>query len=417
MLNIYQVGGSVRDEILNRPSNDLDWVVVGATIDEMLAMRYKQVGNDFPVFLHPYNGEEYALARTERKSGHGYNGFETFFDPSVTIEDDLLRRDLTINAIAKKDGEYVDPHGGMNDIQNRILRHVSDAFAEDPVRVLRVARFMAQLDEYDFEVADETKDLMRKIVQAGELNHLTAERVWKETEKALMSGKPSKFFLTLKEVGALEVIFPEVDALFGVPQTQQWHPEVDTGVHVMMVVDHAAMIDTSLKVRFAALVHDLGKALTPEDVLPGHHGHEKAGVPLTREVCERLKVPKEIKDFALMSTEFHGKAHKVLEMKPGKIHDLVVSLDGMRRPERFREFLLLSQCDVRGRLTMEDRETPELDFLHDCMEAMAKTDISHLTSGEVEPRMIGPRIRQERIGSVKHMQVQRKHQEREQSLD
>jgi tRNA nucleotidyltransferase (CCA-adding enzyme) len=357
----YLVGGCVRDQLLGLEVKDRDWVVVGSTVKEMLAQGYQAVGKDFPVFLHPQTHEEYALARTERKTAPGYKGFTVHADPKVTLEEDLLRRDLTINAIAQKtDGTLVDPYDGQQDLKDKILRHVSPAFVEDPVRVLRIARFAAR---FNFTIADETKALISQMIEQGELEHLVAERVWQEMVKALSTDKPSLFFTTLRELGALKIIFPEIERLFGVPQTAQWHPEVDTGAHVMMVIDQAAKLSDDLAVRFAALCHDLGKGTTKQEILPKHIGHEKRSVDLTKALCERLRVPNDIKDLALKVAEFHGHVHKLNEMRPKTIVSLLEKLDLFRRPEKLDPFCLACLADARGRLGYENIEVPEIELL------------------------------------------------------
>ena len=327
-----------------------DWCVVGATPAEMKAAGYKQVGKDFPVFLHPDTGEEYALARTERKTAAGYHGFEFHTDPGVTIEDDLGRRDLTINAIAQDtDGNLVDPYGGIADIRNRILRHVSDAFVEDPVRVLRVARFAARFAHLGFVIAPETAALMRQITADGEIDALVPDRVWKETESALLGRDSRVYFETLRECGALAVLFPEIDRLFGVPQPKQWHPEVDTGVHVMMVLDQATKLSPDLEVRFAALVHDLGKGTTRNHALPSHPGHERRGIKLIRRLAERLPVPNACRDLGILVSEYHTHCHRAFELRAATILRMLEATDAFRRPRRFEQFLLACEADARGR--------------------------------------------------------------------
>src|SRR5210317_932312 len=340
-MQVYLVGGAVRDEQLGLPVKERDWCVVGATPAEMRGAGYRQVGKDFPVFLHPETGEEYALARTERKTAAGYHGFEFHTDPNVTIEDDLGRRDLTINAVAKDtSGNLVDPYGGLADIRDRILRHVSDAFVEDPVRVLRVARFAARFTALGFVIAPETMSLMRSIAASGEIDALVPDRVWKETELAL-SGKNSRvYFETLRECGALAILLPEVDRLFGVPQPVQWHPEVDTGLHVMMVLDQAEKLSADLEVRFAALVHDLGKGTTRKHSLPSHPGHEGRGVKLIRRLSGRLPVPNACRDLGMLVSEYHTHCHRALELRAATILRMLEAADAFRRPRRFEQFLL-----------------------------------------------------------------------------
>lgn len=372
-MDIYLVGGAVRDKLLGRPVVDRDWVVVGATPEEMLSTGYKAVGKDFPVFLHGDTKEEYALARTERKTGRGYHGFAFHADPGVTVEQDLERRDLTINAIAQhEDGRLVDPFGGVADIASRTLRHVSAAFVEDPVRLLRVARFAARYAPLGFRVADETMALMRRMVDDGEIDHLVPERVWAETRKALAEPSPSVFLRVLRESGALRVLFPEVDALYGVPQRPEFHPEVDTGIHVELVLDAAARLAPGdALVGWCALTHDLGKALTPADVLPRHIMHEQRGIEPVRAISARLKVPVEYASMAELVCKHHLNAHMAFELKPTTILRLLDALGALRRPERLETFLLACMADKQGRLGSEDAPYPQAAFLRDCRKAAA----------------------------------------------
>ena len=357
-LEAYVVGGAVRDRLLGLPVNDRDWVVVGATPARMLEAGFRQVGADFPVFLHPRTNEEYALARTERKSAPGYHGFVVHADPSVTLEQDLSRRDLTINAMAlAPDGTLIDPYGGARDLRDRVLRHVSEAFAEDPVRILRVARFAARFA--DFRVAPETLALMRAMVDGGEVDALVAERVWQELARGLMEARPSRLFELLRECGALRVLLPEVERLWGVPQPAAHHPEVDTGVHLMMVLDQAARMQAPLAVRFACLCHDLGKGTTPADMLPRHLGHEARGVKLARALCERLKAPVDCRELAELAAREHGHVHASLDLQPAARLRLLERCDALRRPARFAELLLACECDARGRLGFEQRDYPQ----------------------------------------------------------
>lgn len=372
-MQIYLVGGAVRDHLLGRPVVDRDWVVVGATPEQMLAAGYRAVGKDFPVFLHGDSKEEYALARTERKTGRGYHGFAFHADPTVTVEQDLERRDLTINAIAQhEDGRLVDPYGGVADIEARLLRHVSDAFVEDPVRLLRVARFAARYAPLGFTVADETMALMRRMVANGEVDHLVPERVWAETRKALAEPAPEVFVRVLRESGALRVLFPEVDALYGVPQRPEFHPEVDTGIHIEMVLHAAATLAPGdALVGYCALTHDLGKALTPADVLPRHIMHEQRGIEPVREMSARLKVPAEYAFMAEMVCKHHLNAHMAFELKASTLLRLLESLGALRRPERLETFLLACMADKRGRLGHEDAAYPQADYLRACRAAAA----------------------------------------------
>ena len=348
-MQIYLVGGAVRDRLLGRPGGDRDWVVVGGTPQAMLEAGYRPVGKDFPVFLHPDTGEEHALARTERKSGHGYHGFVVHASPEVTLEEDLLRRDLTINAMAEDaHGHLIDPFGGQHDLRARVLRHVSPAFAEDPVRILRLARFAARL--HDFTVAPETEVLMRQMVDAGEVDHLVSERVWQELARGLMEARPSRMFDVLRACGALARLLPEVDRLWGVPQRADHHPEVDTGVHLMMVLDMSARLDTSLSVRYACLGHDLGKGTTPADVLPRHLGHEGRSAVLLKAMGQRLRVPNECRELADVVAREHGNIHRSLDLSPAATLRLLARCDAIRKPARFHEVLLACECDARGRL-------------------------------------------------------------------
>ena len=349
-MKTYLVGGAVRDQMLGRKYTESDYVVVGSTPEELLALGFQPVGKDFPVFLHPDTGEQYALARTERKTGPGYHGFSTHASPEVTLEEDLGRRDLTINAMARgEDGSLIDPYGGQEDLRNRTLRHVSPSFVEDPLRVLRVARFAARLSPLGFRVAPDTVRLMRQIVESGEMRALVPERIWQETQRALGEDNPVRYFEVLRECGALRAVFPEIEALFGVPQPRRWHPEVDTGLHSMQALEVASDLSTDTGVRFAALVHDLGKALTPRELWPRHVGHEEAGVKLIDALCDRLRVPNEHHQLAAMTARFHGLVHRAAELRPATIVDLLTKADAFRRPDRFEKFLLACEADARGR--------------------------------------------------------------------
>ncbi|WP_343550716.1 multifunctional CCA addition/repair protein [Pantoea sp.] len=363
-MKTFLVGGAVRDALLRLPVKDRDWVVVGATPEAMLAAGYQQVGRDFPVFLHPDSREEHALARTERKSGNGYTGFVTQFAPDVTLEQDLQRRDLTINAIAQSDdGELIDPYGGQRDLAQRQLRHVSDAFNEDPLRVLRVARFAARFAHLNFRIADETHALMREMAVSGELAHLTAERVWKETEKALLTRNPQVYFQVLRDCGALQVLFPEIDNLYGIPAPIKWHPEIDTGVHALMTLTMSAALSDQLDVRFATLFHDVGKALTPPEKWPSHHGHGLAGVPIVEALCQRLRVPNQVRDLALVVTEFHDVVHTIERQPAEALIALFDRIDAWRKPERVEKMALTSEADARGRAGLESLPYPQGDYL------------------------------------------------------
>lgn len=404
-LHCYIVGGAVRDHLLGRPVNDRDWVVLGSTPEEMQRRGFRAVGQDFPVFLHPESGEEYALARTERKHGRGHQGFVVFADPSVTLEEDLIRRDLTINALAETaDGKIVDPFGGLDDLQGRVLRHVSPAFVEDPLRVLRVARFAAQLADYGFTVADETLALMREMAHSGELDSLTPERVWQETHKALMTSTPSVFFNLLRDVDALSVLFPEVDALFGVPQPPKYHPEIDTGIHAMLVIDAASALSDDIAVRFGALCHDLGKARTPPELWPRHIGHEQRGLAPVRDLCTRLRVPKIAREVALASTAHHGQVHRALEMRAATLVDLIGQLDGLRRPERLDAVLLVCRADARGRPGHEQDDYPQADWLQRCAKAMRDVSPQPLLERGLTGQALGDALRRERISAVRRLQ-------------
>ena len=371
-MKIYAVGGAVRDRLLGRPVADEDFVVVGASPEQMEQLGYRTVGKDFPVFLHPQTNQQYALARTERKTARGYRGFEVHASPEITLEQDLARRDLTINAIARDDkGNIIDPYQGAADLKAGILRHVSEAFVEDPVRVLRVARFAAR---FGFSIAPETLELMREMVRSGEVDHLVPERVWQELSRGLMEETPSRMLLALRECGALQRILPEIDALFGVPQPAQHHPEIDTGVHILMVIDYAAARHYVLSVRFAALTHDLGKALTPAQNWPSHHGHEYASVQLVERLCDRLRVPGECRDLAVLVARHHGDVHRAQELRPATILKLLSSADVYRKPERFEELLAACSSDYHGRAGFEQRPYPQADILRAAAAAALTVD-------------------------------------------
>lgn len=365
-MKIYLVGGAVRDSLLGLPVTEKDWVVVGATPENLLEQGYQQVGKDFPVFLHPVSRDEYALARTERKSGKGYTGFVCHAAPDVTLEQDLLRRDLTINAIARTErGDLIDPYHGRRDLENRVLRHVSDAFSEDPLRVLRVARFAARFAHLGFQIAEETMALMQTMAHEGELAYLTPERVWKETEKALGTSSPDVYFQVLRDCGALAVLFPEIDNLYGVPAPAKWHPEIDTGIHTMMTVAMAARLSPEIEVRFATLCHDLGKGLTPPELWPRHHGHGPAGVKLVEALCQRLRVPNPIRDLAKLVAEYHDLVHTVQVLQPKTLLKLFDAIDVWRKPQRLEQLALTSEADARGRAGFEENPYPQGDYLRE----------------------------------------------------
>ena len=401
-MKIYSVGGAVRDQLLGLPVADRDYVVIGATPEHMVAQGYKPVGKDFPVFLHPQTHEEYALARTERKTARGYHGFAFHAAPDVTLEQDLARRDLTINAIAQDEhGTLIDPHHGAADIQLRVLRHVSPAFAEDPVRILRLARFAARFASLGFTIADETLQLMRGMVAHGEADALVAERVWQELSRGLMEANPSRLFETLRDCGALARVLPEVDALFGVPQTAAHHPEVDTFVHVMMVIDYAARQNYALDVRFAALTHDLGKGTTPRDEWPRHIAHEERSVGLVEKLCERLRVPAECRDLALVMAKQHGNIHRAAELRPATIVQILQSADAFRKPERFARLLQACESDSRGRLGFSERPYPQAERMAAALKAAAAVDSGAIAKQHSEPTRIKDAIHQARVAAVR----------------
>lgn len=402
VMQTYIVGGAVRDELLGYPIKDKDYVVVGSTPEQMVAAGFRPVGKDFPVFLHPKTHAEYALARTERKTAKGYKGFVVHASPEITLEQDLARRDLTVNAIAKNEaGELVDPFRGIDDIKSKTLRHVSDAFVEDPVRILRIARFSARLA--DFNIAPETLSLMQQMVDAGEVDALVAERVWQELAKGLMEKKPARMFEVLRSCGALKRIIPELDKLWGVPQPPQHHPEVDTGVHVMMVLDYAAQQAFSLPVRFAALMHDLGKGTTPKELLPRHIGHEERGVHLVKEVCKRLRVPNECKELAVMVAKFHGKLYQSLDMRPSTLLEFLIQLDAIRQPERFNGFLQACEADSRGRTGLENCPTPAADLMRKVLDAAFSIDAGAIASKQSDVEKIKTAIFEARVEAIKRV--------------
>ena len=400
-MKVYLVGGAVRDEILGIPVAERDWCVVGSTPDELLALGYKPVGKDFPVFLHPESGEEYALARTERKTGAGYHGFQFHADPEVTIEEDLRRRDLTVNAIAiDEQGAVVDPFDGVADIESRVLRHVSDAFVEDPVRILRVAKFAARFAALGFTIADATIALMSKMVASGEVDALVPDRVWKETEAALTADNPQVFFDVLRRCGALHRLYPEIDSLFGVPQTPKWHPEIDCGIHSMMVLEQASKLSPDGDVRFAALVHDLGKASTDKKLLPAHHGHEQRSVKLVRKLATRLPVPNAYRDLALLVAEFHGHCHRAFELKASTLLRVLRRTDAFRRPERFEKFVVACEADARGRSGLEDTPYPQADYLRGALQSAIGVSAEEFSKGNLSGAEIGQAVEDARIRAL-----------------
>ena len=401
-MQIYKVGGAVRDRLLEREVVDHDYVVVGATVEEMLAAGYTPVGKDFPVFLHPETHEEYALARTERKVAKGYHGFEFYAAPDVTLEDDLVRRDLTINAIAEdEEGNLYDPYHGIDDLNNRILRHVSPSFAEDPLRVLRVARFAARYADYGFTIAEETMAMMQCLVDHDEVDALVAERVWQEVEKALIDVNPWIFFQVLRQCGALSRLFPEIEQLYGVPQSKQWHPEVDTGIHTMMVLEQSVRLSPEPVVRFAALVHDLGKGTTPKEEWPKHVEHEARGVPLVETLCKRLKVPRQYSALALLVTEFHLNYHRIEELKPSTVVDLLSRLDAFRRPERFEHFLLACEADSRGRPGYENMPDDKTQLFRRYFDAANEVSPREIVAQGYKGADIAEQLRLSRITAVR----------------
>ena len=396
--HVYLVGGAVRDQLLNLPVKDRDWVIVGATPQNLIDLGYQQVGKDFPVFLHPQSKEEYALARTERKSGQGYTGFICDFSAEITLEQDLIRRDLTINAMAQ-------------DLRQRILRHVSPAFVEDPLRVLRVARFAARYHHLGFTIAPDTLQLMQTLTLQGELQHLTAERVWAETEKALNEKNPEIYFETLRQVGALAVLFPELDALYGVPNPAKYHPEIDSFVHTMMVLQQATLLSEQVDchksaVRFAAICHDLGKARTPKSNWPHHHGHEKLGIVPTRNLCKRLKVPSYYQQLAELTCEYHTHIHKIVELRPETVVKLFNTFDVWRKPLRFMEFLLVCFADTRGRKGFEHSQYPQQEFALALYQAALKVDIQSIIAAGFEHKAIRDQLNRGRIFAVKQKRAE-----------
>jgi len=404
-MKIYLVGGAVRDQLLGLPVKDKDFVVVGATPQQMVDKGFRPIGKDFPVFLHPKTHEEYALARTERKTAKGYHGFEFNTDVSVTLEEDLARRDLTINAIAQdiETFEIIDPYNGQQDLKDKTLRHVSIAFAEDPVRVLRIARFAARYAKLGFSVNSDTNEMMQSMVANGEVDSLVPERVWQELSKALNENTPSEFVKVLKNCHALPVLFPEFNNLFGVPQTKKWHPEVDTGIHCMMAMDQAANLDNDTA--FAVFNHDLGKGLTPESILPSHKGHEAGGIPLVNAVCERLKVPTQHKKLALIVCRWHLHSHTAYELRASTIHKLFNSTAAYQQPQQFEKFLQACQADAQGRLGLETAKYPQADYLRKCYTSATKVDVQALIEKGFSGESLGNEIAQERIKFIKRVKL------------
>jgi tRNA nucleotidyltransferase (CCA-adding enzyme) len=407
-MQVYLVGGAVRDALLGLPVKERDWVVVGGTREELLRGKYREVGRDFPVFLHPDTHEEYALARLERKVSPGYRGFAVEFGPQVTLEEDLARRDLTINAMAEApDGTLLDPFGGRQDLEARVLRHVSPAFVEDPVRVLRVARFAARFAPLGFRVSPETLTLMRSMVERGEVDALVAERVWQETEKALREQRAGEFFRVLRECGALRAVYPELDALFGVPQPAQWHPEIDTGVHTLMVLDQAVLLSSEPKVRFAALVHDLGKGTTPPAQWPSHRGHEERSVALIESLADRLRLPGEYRDLSVIVARYHGIVHRAFELRPNTVLDFIEHADAFRRPERFAQALLACEADSRGRTGLENVPYPQREYLHAARDTAAAIKPSPEDIAGRSGAKIAERLRQRRVHAIGELRERR----------
>ncbi len=406
-MRTYLVGGAVRDQLLNQPVYDKDWVVVGSTPQSMLEQGYQAVGKEFPVFLHPKTKEEYALARTERKSGQGYTGFECYFAPDVSLEDDLIRRDLTINAIAQDtDGTLIDPYSGQQDLKNKVLRHVSEAFSEDPLRVLRVARFAAKLAHLGFSVAPETMVLMQQMIESGELAHLTPERVWQEWHKSLTTKHPQVFLKILRECGALTVVLPEIDALFGVPQPEKWHPEIDTGIHTLMVAEQAAKLSTSPQVRLAAQLHDLGKGVTPASEWPSHKMHCHTGKKIIKDLANRVRIPNDYRDLSLMVCEQHSNIHRAFELKPTTLIKVLNSFDVWRKPERLESILICCQADHVGRLGHEDNDYPQRNYVLEAYSATLAVNVQNI----IQDGFKGPQIRDElekrRIEAVAEVKAQ-----------
>lgn len=400
-MKTYLVGGAVRDKLLDYPFHEKDWVVVGATPEIMEQRGFTPVGKDFPVFLHPKTKEEYALARTERKTGRGYAGFSFYCGEEVTIEDDLIRRDLTINAIAEDEhGNIVDPYGGQQDIINKKLRHVSNAFLEDPVRILRIARFAARYHHLGFTIADETIALMRTMVENGEVDHLVSERVWKETQRALGEAAPEIFIQSLRACGALARLFPEIDALFGVPQTAIHHPEIDTGIHTLMCLQQAAKITQDICIRFATLLHDLGKGTTPKEEWPRHIAHEERSIQLVKNLCDRIAAPKDYKELALIVAQWHTHCHRALELKPATVLKVLQMTDAFRRPERFNQFLVCCESDARGRTNFEDRDYPQANYFREALAACQNINAKDVSERGFSGKEFGDEINRLRLEAL-----------------
>ncbi len=400
-MKTYLVGGAVRDQLLNYPVIEKDWVVIGASINEMLELGFQQVGKDFPVFLHPQTKDEHALARTERKSAPGYRGFNVYASPDVTLEEDLIRRDLTINAMAMDhEGNVIDPYNGRADLKNKLLRHVSPAFCEDPVRVLRVARFAARYAHLGFSVASDTVHLMQQMVADGEVNALVAERVWQEFHKALNERNPDIFITTLRDCHALKVIMPEIDALFGVPQVKHYHPEIDTGIHTLMALQQASFLTDNPTARFAALCHDLGKALTDKSNWPSHHGHEAKGKKPIQNLCKRLRIPKEFKELALITAEFHFHVHRAFEIKKTTLLKTIEKLDGLRKPDRFEQFIIACIADSRGRSGFENEAYPQAEYYRQALKIIKTVDIKILQEQGYQGKEMAQAIHKVRLAAL-----------------
>lgn len=400
MLKVYLVGGAVRDRLLGRPVHEKDWVVIGSTVDEMLKLRFKLVGKDFPVFLHPKTGEEYALARAERKIAKGYHGFEFYIDKNVTLEEDLIRRDLTVNAMAEdEDGTIIDPFGGQKDLKKKILRHVSDAFVEDPVRILRVARFASKL--VGFTVAPETNDLMKKMVLSGEVDALVPERTWQEMQRALAEKHPHRFIEVLQDGGALKIIFPEIDALFGVPGPKEWHPEIDTGIHTLMALKEAVKLTPDPTIRFAVLMHDVGKAKTPKELLPKHHGHEELSAEIIDAFCQRLRVPNDYRELAVLVGRYHSGCHRIFQYGAKGILNFLEHLDAFRRPERFEKFLIACHADEIGREGFQKNKYPQADFLRKTQKICAEINTKDITEN-YQGEIIKQKIHERRLSAIEN---------------